>query len=200
MWLFTNSAYNNLNEAVAHANSCKSLTLFYLDYNLADRGADILTLKNLTKLHIKADPKIYYDYDFKLPQQIGELRQLKKLTLLNLPLSEFPDWITELTNLHYLTVRGNDITNVPGTIQRLNKLQTLRIENCPLQALPPELADMNHITHLGLCDTRLVEIKAHMFPKKLKSLDFSGSGCYKPEEIRQLKRDLKSTRVFPDFG
>ena len=169
----------------------------FLKDNLVNNGQDFLKLERLTELYIQGDPVIYGDNCFELPTEIGQLKNLQRLTLLNLPLKSFPDWIMNLTNLRFLIIRGTDATFIPESIKFLSKLKTLRVENCNLQILPVALSEMHQLKYLGLCDTRLKEIKATMFPVSLKTLDFSGTGCYDLNDLRELKSELKQTRVHP---
>lgn len=196
MTLFQKRKYTDINDAVAHADSCKSLSLMCAE-NLVNRGQDFLQLVHLKELHIQGDQVIYDDYSFELPTELGQLKHLQKLTLLNLPLKSFPTWIMNLSNLSSLMVRGTDVTFIPEEIKSLSKLKTLRVENCNLQILPAGLSEMRQLKYLGLCDTRLKQIKASMFPSHLKTLDFSGTGVYDLDDLQKLRLNLKRTHMRP---
>lgn len=168
MKLFTKTKFESLSEAIERPNNCTTLTLLFIKDNLKDSGHSFIQLKNLKKLSIQGDPSIYYDYGFKLPKEIGQLKKLHTLSLLNLPITTFPDWILNLENLRYLMVRGTDINILPGSISRLNFLQTLRIENCPLKVLPEELNQLVNLKTLGLCDTDIEEIDSRTVPLSWK--------------------------------
>jgi Leucine-rich repeat (LRR) protein len=197
MWVLGNRIYESLEDAVDNASKCKYLRLISASQDLENRGADFLKLRKLKRLHIQADSSIFESTTFALPREIGDVLSLTHLGILNIPLKVFPEWILQLTNLRYLAVRGNDITSIPEDIIRLNKLERFRIENCPLSSLPVGLRKMDHLKYLGLCDTRLIELDISMFPSKLKELDFSGTGWYKIEQLRQIRAAMKGTKVYP---
>ena len=196
---FRRHKYESIEDAVTHARHCTSVYVYPCNRDIAGWGEEFLKLQALRELYLQADNAIFYDYSIVLPAEIGKLHKLKKLTLLNFPLTSFPEWIMDLRDLEYLMVRGNDITEIPKDITRLNKLRRLRIENCKLATLPAELSEMHHLKHLGLCDTRLADINVSMFPPKLKSINFAGTGCYRITDLQQLQLQLPNTRIIPNL-
>lgn len=197
MMFFKRKKFSALIPAVEHADSCEKLELLFIDHNLKEHGPDFLKLKNLKQLSIQAHPAIYDMPDFALPAEIGRLKKLTSLSILNLPLKHYPDWISTLTELEYLMLRGTDITTIPESISRLKKLKILRIENCPLEKLPSALSRMTGLKKLGLCDTRLTDLNAGLFPGNLRELNYSGTGCYDPSDLEKLRMALKKVKVFP---
>lgn len=194
---FRKKKFSNLEDAVKQSNDCRVLSLIMLDHNLVDKDTDFSKLKNLRELYIQGNPIIYDLADFDLPSTIGQLMKLEVLSLLNLPLKIFPHWITTLTNLEYLMVRGTDVTKIPESISELKNLKTLRVENCALAELPKSLNRMDKLSKLELCDTRLIDLNSSLFPKNLKHLDFSGTGCYDPLDLEKLHSELKNTKIYP---
>ena len=176
----------------------RRLWVQWIDERVREWGPELLRLRRLRELYLQGDPSIYYLTDFTLPVEIGALRTLRKLELLNLPIN-FPEWIVNLPNLRYLMVRGTDATTVPDWIVRLKKLHTLRVENCDLQALPHTLRQMDNLRHLSLCHTPLLpSLSPDQLPKRLKSLNILNSGHYQRPDLWELKRALKGTHVNPD--
>jgi len=143
----------------------KKLCLLFPD-NLNDHDAEILKFTNLRSLDIKTN----INHAHYLPKQIGQLKTLKKLSILNVSFLEFPEWIPGLTNLEYLMVRGCEITEIPAGIKNLQKLKVLRIENCQVTALPVQLAAMPNLKYLSLTDTRIKELDVSSLPPNLETL------------------------------
>jgi Leucine-rich repeat (LRR) protein len=141
-------------------------------------GNSFLKLTNLSELFIQGHTSIFYDKEFVLPEEIGNLTGLKKLSLLNLPIAEFPIWITNLKDLEYLMIRGTDLVMLPGSIRQLTKLKTLRIENCPLATLPIELSELTRLKQLGLSDTKVTALDKYSLPHSLRRISLAGTSLF----------------------
>ena len=121
---------------------------------------------------------------------------LGKLTL-NLPLSEFPDWIRNLTNLKYLMIRGNDVSEIPAFISELKNLKVLRVENCDLDSLPKELSELKGLKELGLADTKVPYFSLDCMPPNLKELGIGGPIYgYDKKELDRVRKALPKTKVY----
>ncbi|MFD2943014.1 leucine-rich repeat domain-containing protein [Flavobacterium notoginsengisoli] len=186
-----------MDEALKNPENCKKLSLMSYNQNLKDKGEIFSKFINLEILEIQAETSIYYLDDFELPAVIGNLKKLKKISVLNFPLKTFPEWIFEIESLQYLMLRGTDITEIPDLISRLKKLKTLRIENCPLNKIPRTLSLLKNLKILGLSDTRLTNLTWNLFPSNLKEINFCGTGIYKKEDLEYLKTKLPKTKIFP---
>lgn len=195
MYSFRKNKFSSLSKALENPKNCEELKLQFIEYNLKNKSAIFSQFVNLRTLEIQADPSIYNLDDFELPKEIAELKKLKKISLLNLPLKVFPEWLTGIKSLQYLMIRGNDIDTIPETISKLDKLKTLRIENCELNKLPKTLNQMSNLRHLGLSDTKLTDLDPDLFPKNLKEINLSGSRRYKDDDFENLKRIMKRTKI-----
>jgi Leucine-rich repeat (LRR) protein len=196
MGLFTRR-YTSLPHTLPWPSLCRRMVVFAADHQVQDWGPKLLQLTHVQDLHLQGSSSIYDSTTFSLPAEIGQLRTLKRLTLLNLPI-DFPAWIANLSNLRYLVVRGTNLTTMPSWIHQLSRLHTLRVENCDLTVLPKTLQGMNNLRELGLCDTRLRDFSPAQFPPHLRSLNFAGTGCWRRNDLRQLQRALPGTKVHPD--
>jgi hypothetical protein len=196
MGLFTRR-YTSLPHTLPWPSLCRRLVVYAVDHQVQEWGPKFLQLVNLRALHLQGDSSIYDSTTFSLPAEIGQLRTIKQLSLLNLPI-DFPAWIADLPNLRALMVRGTNLTSIPPWIQQLSHLHTLQIENCDLTVLPETLRKMNNLRELGLCDTRLRDFSPAQFPPQLRSINFAGSGCWRRSDLRQLQKALPSTKVYPD--
>ena len=184
--------YNDLGRALQKPELVKSLTI-NLPENLNDYGAEFARFTKLQSLDIQT--KI--DHLSYIPEQIGNLKQLKRLSILNVPFLEYPEWIFGLINLEYLRVRGCEITTVPYGIRNLSKLKTLRIENCELNVIPPGLKEMQNIFYLSLTDTKIKAINVEDLPPNLRVLNINMTHIdYSTlQKIKKSRPELKFDRV-----
>ncbi|MBB4803956.1 Leucine-rich repeat (LRR) protein [Flavobacterium nitrogenifigens] len=164
---------------------------------MKDKGEIFSQFVNLEVLEIQTNTSMYYLNDFELPVEIGNLKKLKKISVLNFPLQTFPEWLFNIKSLEYLMLRGNDMEIIPESISRLENLETLRIESCPLSKIPKALIQLKKLRFLGLCDTRLTDLNYNLFPYNLKEINFSGTGIYKDEDLELLKIKMPKTRIYP---
>lgn len=195
MYLFKKTKFSSLSDAIQNPKNCKKLSLRFIEYNLKDKGAIFSQFINLRTLEIQADSSIYNLDDFELPEEIASLKKLKKIWLLNLPFRTFPEWLTQIKSLKYLMVRGNDIDSIPDTIVQLNNLKTLRIENCELKKLPKTLNQMSSLRFLGLCSTKLTDLNPDLFPNNLKQISLSGSRKFEDDDLENLKKAMRKTKI-----
>lgn len=164
--IFVQKEYTDLDEAIKEPVKVKKLRLWAFEVDVNNYAKDFLKFKSIEKLYIQTD----IDHINFLPKEIGELKTLKKLEILNVPFNEFPLWIENLENLEYLMVRGCELTILPSFIAKLKKLKVLRIENCELSSIPKELALLENLQELSLAITPIRELPLTHLPKKLKYL------------------------------
>ena len=196
MGLFTRR-YTSLPQTLPWPSLCRRLDVYAVDHRLQEWGSKFLQLSHLQSLHLQGSSSIYDSTTFSLPVEIGQLRTLKRLTLLNLPI-DFPAWIADLPNLRYLMVRGTNLTAIPPWIHQMSRLCKLAVENCDLTVLPETLRRMHHLRELWLADTRIRDFSPEQFPSHLRVISFAGSGCYRRSDLSQLQQALKRTRIYPD--
>lgn len=195
MYLFKKTKFSSLNDAIQNPKNCKKLHLQFIEYNLKDKGTIFSQFINLRTLEIQGDLTTYNLDDFELPEEIANLKKLKKIGLLNLPFKTFPEWLIQIKSLEYLMIRGNDIESIPDTIVQLNNLKTLRIENCELKKLPKTLNQMSNLRYLGLSDTKLTDLNPDLFPKNVKKINLAGSRRFKEADLENLKKTMRRTKI-----
>ena len=193
MDLFKPRLFWALPEALT-ASRCRRLVI-WVDEEFQGSGLQLLQLKHLQELSLQGKHTIFDHPNFILPVEIGQLRALRSLTLLNLPVT-LPEWIAQLSELRDLTVRGTDLIHIPNWISQLKHLHSLHIGNCKLQDVPETLQHMNNLRHLTFADIQLREIRPEQFPRHLKSLAFTGGGSYKTREVQELKHALRGTKIY----
>ena len=92
-----------------------------------------------------------------LPDEIGNLSNLKELNLYKNQLTSLPDEIGNLSNLRKLYLHNNQLTRLPQEIGNLSKLTTLYLYNNQLTSLPEEIGTLLNLNCLYLeGNTKLV--------------------------------------------
>ena len=163
----------NLFEPLGKANQIKVLRIVFPDFELCKHGEDFLKFERLEELFVQSDimqPDL-------LPEEVGRLKTLSKLHILNFRYKEFPRWIFNLKNVRSLMLRGNDIEKIPNEISQLTKLEKLRIENCALTELPFSFIRLDKLKYLSLSDnSKLTTLSADNLPRSLKVINLTASG------------------------
>ena len=91
----------------------------------------------------KSDPGLT-----ELPESIGELKNLKVVTLSGNSIKNIPESILELDNLKELTLEANDLEILPEIITRLTNLESLNLSYNPLRTLPDSFVNLINLKKL----------------------------------------------------
>jgi len=180
----------NLFEKVKTAKSVTKLSIRYPDYNLEDYGSCFLRFKKLKSLFLQSKVNNMN----LIPDDLGELKTLRKLEILNFNYQEFPNWILNLSSLERLLFRGHNVEQLPESIMQLVNLKSFRLENCAIQKLPESMFKMNKLVHLSLADNFMIQSIDHdCLPVNLKELKVTPSNlsAKQKEMIRENRPDLK---------
>ncbi|KAL5560137.1 hypothetical protein UlMin_036348 [Ulmus minor] len=79
----------------------------------------------------------------------GGLRLLKVLNCQNFPnLERFPEGITKLYNLRFLSLEGTEVASVPPSIGKLRNLETLDVSETRVEELPVEILKLRRLRHI----------------------------------------------------
>ena len=105
-----------------------------------------------------------------IPNTIGELVDLTKLTFTNCKITTLPDTIGNLTNLKQLNMDHCDLTTLPDTIGNLKNLTVLGIYKCNLTTLPNSIGNLKKLFELSVHNNKLTTIPKSVC--KLSSLEF----------------------------
>ena len=134
----------------------------------------------------------------KFPTQILEFFNLKELnihTLYNAPRSQIgiiPEEIGELKSLKTLSISGTSIEGLPESIGSLKKLKSLSIQDNSLTSLPESIGRLTKLKSLNFSDNCLISVSEVIFTfPKLEYLWLSGN---KINEIRS-RVSLPSIRL-----
>lgn len=123
-----------------------------------------------------------------VPPEIGNLGDLRFLTLSNNQLTSLPSEIGNLDSLSTLHSTRNQLTAVPPEIGNLSGLISLNLGWNQLTALPPEIGNLNSLRSLGLNDNQLTAVPPEIGNlSSLTSLSLGGNQLTAiPPEIGNL--------------
>jgi len=131
-----------------------------------------------------------------LPEEIGELTQLRKLNLSNNNLNSLTESFTNLKSLQIIDLSWNQFTILPEFIGELNSLIKIDLQYNRLSSLPDSIGNLRLLKVLNLTDNPLKEL-----PESIGQLmnleEISLENChlhYLPNSIGQLK-DLKNLNL-----
>jgi hypothetical protein len=85
-----------------------------------------------------------------VPESIANLQNLKGLYLQSNQLDAAPECLRQMTNLEILSLSNNPLRSLPGWIGRLDGLQALYVDGCSLDAAPQELWTLSKLTALSM--------------------------------------------------
>jgi Leucine-rich repeat (LRR) protein len=118
-----------------------------------------------------------------IPTEIEKLNHLTSLDLNSNKLSVFPMEISKLTSLTDLDLSDNSLQNIPIEIGKLTNLTELYLSNNQLTFLPPEFGNLSKLTTLFLCDNRLETLPNEIKQlTNLKYLDLVGNNFSEAEK------------------
>ncbi len=93
-----------------------------------------------------------------LPESIGRLTQLQEVYFSGNQLTSLPESIGQLSGLLSLYLFDNRLTSLPDTIGQLSWLQTLSIHNNQLTSLPESICQLRHLQRLYVPDNQLTSL------------------------------------------
>lgn len=130
------------------------LTELTLDWDnlITELPQEIGNLVNLKSLDIQSTSLT------KLPQEIGKLINLELLDLKNNNLNELPKEIGKLVKLKHLFLWGNNLTALPKEIGNLVHLEWLNLQQNSLTTIPKEIGNLTNLKWLLLEDNGLIDL------------------------------------------
>ena len=93
-----------------------------------------------------------------IPESIGNLDYLTKLTFTNTKISELPDEIVLLPFLEQLWISNNLLTNLPDDIGELSNLKLLFINNNQITKLPDSIVNLEQLIYHNFSYNLLTEL------------------------------------------
>ncbi|XP_037438962.1 putative disease resistance protein RGA3 [Triticum dicoccoides] len=122
----------------------------------------------------------------KLPDCIGQLKQLRFLNAPRIQHQMIPNCMTELSELNYLNLSGShNIPALPESIGDMKALMHLDLSGCvKIHELPVSFAELKQLVHLDLSHCSISEAEALGGLTKLQYLNLSGNKGH----IRRLSK------------
>ena len=81
----------------------------------------------------------------KIPHQIKNLKNLKKLILESFIDTRLPDWIGSLSEMEHLNLSNNQLEEIPNSIGKLNKLKYLNLGVNKITKLPKSISNLQNL-------------------------------------------------------
>ena len=106
-----------------------------------------------------------------LPDNIGQLSELRSLFIEKHDLTELPDSFTMLANLKHLYISNNWLTSLPAEFGDLTNLETLDLGYNQLVSIPESIGDLENIVYLFLFNNQLSFV-----PETICDLDLDWDG------------------------
>lgn len=114
-----------------------------------------------------------------IPDEIGELTSLEKLSIDHYGSSSLPDSFAKLVHLKELTLHITTLMEIPAFILQLPSLTTLRIEGSHYDyspthfTIPAWIGQLNALTHLELAYIQEEALPEEVFPPQLEQVYFA---------------------------
>lgn len=124
-------------------------------------GEDRETAKNKIWDAYQNQSESLYLYDLGLtsiPDCIGRMTNLKKLSLAGNNLTSLPESIGDLKNLKKLFLNENHLTSLPENIGNLKNLEQFDISQNQLANLSENIGGLTNLWHLELTDNNLISL------------------------------------------
>lgn len=148
-----------LSENFSKLLTLKKLSITSCDYNALFDGIE--NLVNLEELELSRCSSL-----LSLPIELYQLLKLQKLIVFVSQVSELNEAIGNLKELKHLTLRSNQLTTIPDTIGELTQLEHLNIQTNRLKILPDSIVNLKNLKNLYLFDNPLTKNKSYI--KKLR--------------------------------
>ena len=185
--MFYRKTYASIDSALAIRRTVQRIKISTANAP-TDWGATLKAVPKLKRLELIGEPSSWIEKGYSIPMEVGELIQLQHLSILNVAISEIPEWLADLKNLRTLVIRGTDIKEVPTLVLSLKKLRDLRVENCPVENVDFPLTPLIKLEHLGFADTLINDIPPGHLPGSLKSIALGNPNrYYKKEALENWK-------------
>lgn len=97
-----------------------------------------------------------------IPETMGRLVALQRLTLSGNEFTNIPEELFQFAPLQYVDLSNNHLTRLPASIGRLQQLEELELDSNLLTELPNELCDCKNLTRLSVVENRLVTLPEHL--------------------------------------
>jgi len=144
----------------------------------------------------------------KIPEEIFEFKNLKKLILRNNKIKVIPQEIEKLKKLETLELSGNNINNFYSKVCTLKKLKILNLNNNKIKTIPIQIKQLTNLLSLHFANNSIFELPKEVFYlEKLRELDISNNNIEKLnsnimtlQNLRKLWINNLPISKFPKVG
>ena len=168
-------AENNLNWDIDKRTTFEGGRIIALDLDNRDMSSTgmiqlIPEIGNLTELRVLTinDGQLSY-----LPLEIFDCTKLLRLEIKNNDLKSIPIGISKLTDLTDLDLRNNELEKLPLDIVKLKSIFKIQLWGNHLTLLPSKMGDLSTLRELYLNNNRLIKLPANITKLDLTYLDVS---------------------------
>ena len=120
-------------------------------------------------------------------EKIGNLKDLKRVSIKDAEITELPSTIVSLTKLNYLKITNTPLKTLPTNIGNLKKLESLILENTDIETLPESIGNLKNLYVLNLINTELETL-----PPSIGQLDNLNTLNLDYTKIATLPEELKN--------
>lgn len=152
-------AFAEASSRIQGARWSGQMTLTLAELRLSELPESIGQLTQLRELSLP------YNELTTLPDSIGQMSWLRRLYLHDNKLTALPDSIGQLSQLELLSLDDNKLTALPDSIGRLSRLELLSASNNQLATLPESVGRLGRLRELHLSDNQLTAL-----PESLRNL------------------------------
>lgn len=129
-----------------------------------------------------------------IPAAIREMQNLKFLGLSKNRISNLPDWLKDLNQLEGLDLSDNQFENIPEAVFKLPKIKIINFGKNQLKEISNEISNCKYLESFTVSKNQISKIPKALFSKSLKLLDLSNNQVAKiPESFQQA---IKLERIY----
>lgn len=144
----------------------------------------------------------------KIPEDIFELKNLKKLILRNNKIKMIPQEIEKLKKLETLDLSGNNINNFYSKVCTLKKLKILNLNNNKIKTIPIQIKQLTNLLSLHFSNNSISKLPTEIFYlENLRELDISNNNIEKLDNNIMVLQNLRKLWInnlpinkFPKIG
>ncbi|MEO7841588.1 MAG: leucine-rich repeat domain-containing protein [Anaerolineales bacterium] len=203
------------NQLISLPESLGQLTqlqkLYASDNKLTELPVSLIQLKQLQELDVSSNQLMILPEGLKqfehlqvlyfggnpmnFPDWVSELTDLRRLSIYGLRLSVLPDIVINLTELEFLNLGENLLTTLPS-LEKLKKLKILWLDTNKLGELPDSIGHINNLEELWLFGNQLNDIPPSLAQlENLKVLDLDNNPL-NPELSEAYEEGLDAVKLY----
>jgi len=133
-----------------------------------------------------------------LPEEIRDLYHLERLYLSRNNIREIPNWIGDLQELRSISLYGNKIAELPEALRALKNLKKIDMEKNELTIVPEWISELSNLEYIDFSRNNIAYLPECMkFLKKITYLDLRGNLIREPPEWLPELTELQYSNFEP---